>query len=259
MGYYNELSPEVADWDIKWAVEHGIDHFVVLWYHHNGKQHTRFIEDALMKAKFLPQIKFCVMWCNASNPWWKYTEEDFVEITDYWIGHYFPHKQYRRDAKGRPVAWILQGWNMVEHFGKDNAIRLMRDAETRAVAAGFPGIHWIACQHGGKHLFDDPAGLREVGFEEWTAYNINGKQSYPYPIVPAQTVVDAAPAVWKQIPVKPVVPIFCGWNSRWVGRDFSYCYGFTPELFRRHLARSTGSSGPDLRRQPDHRLLERVG
>ena len=238
LGYYDELSPEAADWDIKWAVDHGIDHFVVLWYHYNGKQHTRFIEDALLKAKFLPHINFCVMWCNASNPWWEFTEEDFVEITDYWIRNYFPHEQYRRDEKGRPVAWMLQGWNMVEHFGKDNAIRLMRDAEARARAAGFPGIHWIACQHGGKHLFDDPADLREVGFEEWTAYNINGKRSYPYPIVPARTVVNAAPTIWKQIPVKPVLPIFCGWNSRWIGRDFSYCYGFTPELFREHLAQA---------------------
>ncbi len=69
------------------------------------------------------------MWCNASNPWWKYTEQDFVDITDYWIRNYFPHKQYRRDERGRPIAWMLQGWNLVKHFGKDNAVRLMRDAE----------------------------------------------------------------------------------------------------------------------------------
>jgi len=235
LGYYNELAPEAADWDIKWAVEHGIDHFVVLWYHHNGKQRTRFIEDALLRARFLPHIEFCVMWCNASNPWWRYTEQDFVNITNYWIRSYFPHEQYRRDEKGRPIAWMLQGWNMVRHFGKDTAVRLLRDADRRARAAGFPGIHWIACQHGGKHIFDDPTDLREIGFEEWTAYTINGLKTYPYPIVPAQTVVDAAPTIWEQIPVKPVLPIFCGWHSRWVGRHFTYCYGFTPELFRQHL------------------------
>jgi hypothetical protein len=238
LGYYSELSPQVADWDIKWAVEHGIDHFVVLWYHYNGKQRTRFIEDALLKAKFLPHIKFCVMWCNASNPWWKYTEQDFVDITDYWIKNYFPHEQYRRDEKGRPIAWMLQGWNMAKNFGKDNAVRLMRGAEVRARAAGFPGIHWIACQHGGKRMFDDPADLQEIGFEEWTAYNINGQKSYPYPVVPAQTVVDSAPVIWGKIPVKPVLPVFCGWNNRWVGREFTYCYGFTPGLFRKHLAQA---------------------
>ncbi len=239
LGYYNELSPEAADWDIKWAVEHGIDHFVVLWYHHNGKQRTRFIEDALLKARFLPHIKFCVMWCNAANPWWKFSEQDFVDITDYWIRNYFPHKQYRRDDQGRPIAWMLQGWNMVQHFGKENAIRLMRDADRRARAAGFPGIHWIACQHGGKHLFDDPKELNAAGFQQWTAYNINGMSSYPYPIIPAETVVRSAPVIWQQIPVKrPVLPIFCGWNSQWVGRDFTYCYGFTPELFHTHLAQA---------------------
>ncbi len=235
LGYYNELSPEAADWDIKWAVEHGIDHFVVLWYYHDGKQRTRFIEDALLKAHFLPHIKFCVMWCNASNPWWKFSEQDFVDITNYWIRNYFPHPQYRRDKLGRPIAWMLQGWNMVHHFGKETARRLMQDADVRARTAGFPGIHWIACQHGGKHVFDDPTQLQDVGFQEWTAYNINGLKTYPYPVVPAQTVVDTAPVIWKHIRVKPVLPIFCGWNSRWVGRDFTCCYGFTPELFREHL------------------------
>ncbi len=238
LGYYDERSPEAADWDIKWAVEHGIDHFVVLWYYHNGKQRTRFIEDALLKARFLPYIKFCVMWCNARNPWWKFSEQDFVDITDYWIQNYFPHKQYRRDERGRPIAWMLQGWNMIRHFGKETAVRLMRDAEARARAAGFPGIHWIACQHGGKHIFDDPTDLREAGFEEWTAYNINGLSTYPYPVVPAEAVVRAAPVIWEHIPVKPVLPIFCGWSSRWVGRDFTACYGFTPELFRKHLAQA---------------------
>jgi hypothetical protein len=238
LGYYHELTPEVADWDIKWAVEHGVNHFVVLWYHHNGEQHTRFIEDALLKARFLDHIEFSVMWCNAKNPWWKYTEQDFIDITDYWIREYFPLKQYKRDEQGRPLAWLLQGWNLVQHYGQEAAVRLVRDADRRAQDAGFPGIHWVACQHGGKNLFADPAALNEVGVQRWTAYNINGQTSYPYPVVSAQSVIDAAPVIWDAIPVTPVLPVFCGWESRWNGREFTSCYGFTPELFRAHLAQA---------------------
>ena len=30
MGYYDEENPEVADWEIKWATEHGINCFIRL-------------------------------------------------------------------------------------------------------------------------------------------------------------------------------------------------------------------------------------
>ena len=32
MGYYDEENPEVCDWEIKWAVEHGINCFIYCWY-----------------------------------------------------------------------------------------------------------------------------------------------------------------------------------------------------------------------------------
>ena len=32
MGYYDEENPEVSDWEIKWAVEHGINCFIHCWY-----------------------------------------------------------------------------------------------------------------------------------------------------------------------------------------------------------------------------------
>ncbi len=32
LGWYREGDPEVADWQIKWAVEHGITFFAYDWY-----------------------------------------------------------------------------------------------------------------------------------------------------------------------------------------------------------------------------------
>ena len=32
MGYYDEENPEVCDWEIKWALEHGINCFIYCWY-----------------------------------------------------------------------------------------------------------------------------------------------------------------------------------------------------------------------------------
>jgi hypothetical protein len=36
LGFYAQENPEVADWETKWAVEHGISFFVYCWYR-NGQ------------------------------------------------------------------------------------------------------------------------------------------------------------------------------------------------------------------------------
>ena len=32
VGYYDGTSPELCDWEIKWALEHGINCFIYCWY-----------------------------------------------------------------------------------------------------------------------------------------------------------------------------------------------------------------------------------
>ena len=32
LGFYAQENPEVADWETKWAVEHGVDFFIYCWY-----------------------------------------------------------------------------------------------------------------------------------------------------------------------------------------------------------------------------------
>ena len=72
LGYYDEKLPEVFDWQIKWAVEHGINCFVHCWYRRPenvGKSITRkdlifehAIHDAYYKAKYKEYMKFAIMW-----------------------------------------------------------------------------------------------------------------------------------------------------------------------------------------------------
>ena len=32
IGYYDEENPELADWEFKWALEHGVNCFIHCWY-----------------------------------------------------------------------------------------------------------------------------------------------------------------------------------------------------------------------------------
>lgn len=41
LGYYDGDSPELCDWEIKWALEHGINCFIFCWYRNkNNVGHT---------------------------------------------------------------------------------------------------------------------------------------------------------------------------------------------------------------------------
>ena len=72
MGYYDEENPEVADWEIKWAVEHGINCFIHCWYRkpdNYGKKVTlndlrcgHGLHEALFNAKYQKYMKFAIMY-----------------------------------------------------------------------------------------------------------------------------------------------------------------------------------------------------
>ena len=61
LGYHDEASPLVADWTIKWAVEHGVNFLLLDWYWLDGKPTLEaFVEKSLLKSRFLPHIQWCV-------------------------------------------------------------------------------------------------------------------------------------------------------------------------------------------------------
>ena len=78
MGYYDEDDPEVCDWEIKWAVEHGINCFIYCWYRRDynaGKPITSAdlrcghgLHEALFNAKYQKHMKFAIMF-EASERW----------------------------------------------------------------------------------------------------------------------------------------------------------------------------------------------
>ena len=67
MGYYDEDNPVVCDFEIKWAVEHGINCFIHCWYRRKDNagmpvrdENVRcghVLNDALEKARFQNAIR----------------------------------------------------------------------------------------------------------------------------------------------------------------------------------------------------------
>lgn len=115
MGYYDEENPEVCDWEIKWAVEHGINCFIYCWYRkpeNMGKPVTiddlrcpHGIHEALFNAKFQKYMKFAIMF--ETSPRWCGTDEtDMIEnLMPFWMENYFKRENYLV-IDNKPVLFV---------------------------------------------------------------------------------------------------------------------------------------------------------
>ena len=69
LGWYREGLPEIADWHIKWAVEHGITYLCYDWYWTQGQQSmTHALHEGFFNARYRDLMKFCLLWANHMGP-----------------------------------------------------------------------------------------------------------------------------------------------------------------------------------------------
>ncbi len=99
LGYYDEGSPESADWEIKFMVEHGIDFQAVCFYAQENNaplttRHGNQLDRGYKYAKYSDMMKYCLIWetVNAESPvdmnsWRTY-------YVPYFIEHFFKDPRY---------------------------------------------------------------------------------------------------------------------------------------------------------------------
>lgn len=254
LGWYREGDPEIADWHIKWAVEHGITFFAYDWY---WSQETRQLEHALhdgyFQARYRSLLKFCLLWAN-HNPPGTSSHDDCLAVTRYWIENYF-HRPEHLTFDGKPVMILFSPHRLTEDLGSDGVKRAFDAMRAECREAGLNGLYLIAC-------VGDAGGARTAsaeGYDAVTAYNwphlgMTGEGNF----APFETLVPGYRRQWEHLMEESPVPLWplpvCGgWDSRpWHGENNLVRFGRTPELFKRHLldasevveARNPKSEGP---------------
>jgi hypothetical protein len=150
MGYYDEENPEVCDWEIKWAVEHGINCFIHCWYryaHNAGKPVTpndlrcgHGLHEALFHAKFQKYMKFAIMF-EASERWAGTDEKDMLEnLMPFWMENYFKRGNYLL-IDNKPVLFVYNQRRLSECFESIESQRKTFDAcREYARKCGFDGM-----------------------------------------------------------------------------------------------------------------------
>lgn len=237
LGWYDEADPEVADWQIKWAVEHGITFFMVDWYWNQGHRHLEhWLHEAYMESRYREHLQWAVMWAN-HNPPDSHSLEDWREVTQYWIDHYFGMEEYYR-IDGRPAVFIWAPRNIRQDVGgAEKAAELYALSQGMAREAGLPGIYFVAMS-----AHESEAAVEELegeGYEAFTSYHgfylardrAEGRR------FPFSQVVETGPETWQQADARSgnlhYIPVIdTGWASEpWHRQEALVIYGRTPELF----------------------------
>lgn len=250
LGWYDEGDPDVADWEIKWALEHGLSFFVYCWYRNSqgGPVEMRLghaIHDGLFRARYRDRFKFCIMWENQSRGRSGVASEaDLMEnLLPYWIETYFSHPSYLK-IDGKPILFVYRPEYLIDDLGSEAAARTavgkMREA---CRAAGFEGLTLLGEYRGtqAKPL----ERMKALGFDYSFPY------CWPLPGNPApEQAVDAQVGMWKtrrELGVLPdIVTVSMGWDSRpW--HPSSTIWRLPPDDFRRacEQARSFVAAAPE--------------
>ena len=179
LGFYDQSNPEVADWETKWAVEHGVSFFVYCWYRASKGDavETKFSSaiDALLKSRFVNKFKFCVMWENQKRDpatWGRSgvsSEADLLNnLSPFWTTNYFTHRSYLK-IDHKPLLFIYDPHQLAQDLGGANKVPQAFEAMREACRhAGFAGLYIL-----GEYRGLDPKELqfrKDLGFDYTFAY-----------------------------------------------------------------------------------------
>ncbi len=276
VGWYNEGTPEVADWHIKHMVEHGISGIVYCWYRSNlngpvQQSIGHAIHDGLLKARYLPLIKFGIMWENGCGQGIGSAEDMMQNLLPFWIDNYFSNPSYVR-IDGKPVLYVWVPSNVTRQLGGSEKVRqTFGQMRAQCRRRGLGGLYIVGCV--GQA---DQAGLEAMAKEGWDASSAYGTSWRPpahvttlgdFYSAPFEGFIDQQEALWKfkrELHLLPdITAAMMGWDSRpWKETPFFWSDN-TPQKFRELCRRakavmdSSPGSGP-AEEHGDFLLLERV-
>ncbi len=245
LGYYDESSPEAADWQIKWALEHGVSFFAFDFYTADGSQMLETaLDDGFLKAKYISKFKFCLNWCNHADQS-TMTADQLDKFGDLVIKKYLTHPSYLR-IDNRPVVMLLVGHNFIRNLGIDGAKKAFDRFRQKARDAALPGVYLVFCQDAmGPNEIE---GCRAIGVDAFARYNYPydgagltgpGKHAeFSYRHLMAQG--EAMWKQWRDLTGGDYWPtVMAGWDRRpWTKDEDVIITGMTPELFAESLKKA---------------------
>lgn len=239
LGWYREGLPEVMDWHIKWALEHGVTFWLFDWYWVSGHRHLEHaLHQGLFKARYGNLIKFAIHWAN-HNPPNTTSRDDLAALARYWIDNYFKRPNYLR-IDGKPVVFIFVPSNISRDLGGSAAQRAAWErVREQCRAAGLGGLYLVGRSSG---TIGDAERIASEGYDAiWASSNLRAGVSPSVLTAPMEAVWRSHQQLWSHLVSKgplPVIPmVWTGWDSRpWHGTRAYVLEDYNPDGFGRALA-----------------------
>jgi len=243
LGWYDEGSPEVVDWQIKWLVENGLSYLIVDWFPRKENVTGRFLMrsnhwiEAFKKARYRRFLKWAALWENDM----KGHDVPFVEkVAQRLVEECFSMPEYYR-INDCPVVYV---WNrarlnaeLSSAGGCRKALEIIRDA---AKAKGHKDV-WFIAMRSNSVSRDEMESCRKDGFDMTAHYHYrgDGAPGVANPVEgrrPYSDLVKTSLAHWRALRKAGVLPFLpsltTGWDDRpWNGDHGLEVYGRTPEAF----------------------------
>lgn len=275
LGYYAEENPEVTDWEIKWALEHGIQFFLYCWYREPKlidqpmSDKTQFyghaIHQGLFHARYGEQMKFAIMW-EAANAAGALDEKDLLDnLLPYWMDTYFSRPNYLK-IDGKPFLGIYSQSSMdkiAEPFGGmaglHDALQRMREK----AAKRFGGLVLAFEYRGPSRAALEQ--IRSTGVDQVFAYCWHPKQKSPTHQQAIDRQMEALTS-WRDQAVMPfLATASVGWDPTpwtnddpklpWLNADKMIRWKLPPEQWRKLLDQVKGFMDGLPETSPARRIL----
>ena len=169
MGYYDEGLPEVADWEIKWMAEHGLDFELYCWY--NNQVNAPIVRTGLsaaihgghFNAKYGDRMKFAIIW-EAANCAHAGIEGFRNHIVPYWMDYFFSDPRYFT-IENKVLIAVFGSGQLIKDFGSEQAVKEQLDYVREQVKTlGFDGAIFMSCSAPSE-------SVKNCGFDAVYAYN----------------------------------------------------------------------------------------
>lgn len=252
MGYYDEENPAVCDWEIKWAVEHGVNCFIHCWYRkldNMGKPVTvndlrcgHGLHEALFNAKYQKMMKFAIMFEN--SPRWGTTDaNDAVEhLMPFWTEQYFKRDNYLK-IDNKPVLFVFFQNRLSEVFPDPADQKAMFDAcREYAKKQGFDGMLFALCNTSLDQKEYEDSMARGYDFRFGYSCGWRPEEDYPSQEEVYRGQIEQLKKYLAVDPMRHIPTVSCFWDAtpRMTEHWINMGYGFqntktwyaTPDNFR---------------------------
>lgn len=170
LGWYEEGSPEVSDWEIKWMVEHGVVFQLYCWYRPGAGLGNPIknplseynLHDGYFYAKYSHLLKFAIMFENGNTKC-----DGFYDLLNnlipFWLEYYIKDPRYMC-IDNKPIFGIYSVDGLIRDFGgMDGAKKAVESIRQAIAGAGFNGTVMLCeCREKDTELMGK---IKEAGFD----------------------------------------------------------------------------------------------